>query len=88
MLLALLYESDGQLSAAAPACDQQPLGNRFWLEGCPERVNLRGSETAYADIEHPELLDWLLKMQFRDGFDAARAVEAYLGLSTSSHPGS
>ena len=30
MYLALLFDEGDQLLAAAPACDQQPLGNRYW----------------------------------------------------------
>jgi hypothetical protein len=78
MILALLYQRDGQLSAAAPACDQQLLGNRYWKEIYPEEVNLRGSETAYVDIEDPELVERLLAREFGDGNEAAAAVDAYL----------
>ncbi len=77
MFLALLYKSNGQLSAAAPACDQQPLGKRFWREIYPEKVNLSGSETAVVNIEDPSLVERLLEMDFRDGNEAAEMVEAY-----------
>ncbi len=80
MLLALLYQDDGTLSAAAPACDQQPLGDRYWRELYPERVRLRGSETAYVDIDDAELVDRLMHMHFRDGVEAAEAVDRYLRL--------
>jgi hypothetical protein len=81
MLLALLYQGEGRVSAAAPACDQQPLGNRFWREVYPEPVALRGSETAYVDIDDPVLVERLLRMDFRDGSAAAEAVDAYLELA-------
>jgi hypothetical protein len=84
MLLALLYQADGQLAAAAPACDQQPLGNRYWLEVCPEPVNLRDSETAYVDIADPDLVHDLLRRNFRDGAEAAAVVDRYLGLAQTS----
>lgn len=81
MLLALLYRSEGDLSAAAPACDQQPLGKRYWTEVYPEAVTLCGSETAYVDIDDPEFVDRLLRMHFRDGMEAAEAVDEYLALT-------
>jgi hypothetical protein len=84
MLLAILYQDDGQLSAAAPACDQQPLGDRYWKEIYPEEVRLRGSETAYVNIDDPLLVDRLLQMDFRDGVEAAAALDAYLGLAMAA----
>jgi hypothetical protein len=86
MLLALLYQDDGELVAAAPACDQQPLGDRYWREGYPEVLTLRGSETAYVKIDDPELVDRLLRMDFHDGVEAARAVDIYLGLAPAPGP--
>jgi hypothetical protein len=83
MLLALLYEHDGQLTAAAPACDQQPLGNRYWEEVYPEKVNTLDSEIAYVAIDDRSLVERLLTMDFRDGAEAAEAVDAYLGLSAA-----
>ncbi len=83
MLLALLYEDDGRLTAAAPACDQQPLGNRYWLEIHPEKVNVRHSETAYVNIDDPWLVERLLNMDFADGADAAEAVDAHLGIAAT-----
>jgi hypothetical protein len=82
MLLALLYKHDGELSAAAMACDQEPLGDRFWKEVHPETKSLRGSATAYVNIDDPELAARLLRMEFQDGVEAAKAVDEYLGLAT------
>lgn len=84
MLLALLYQGDGNLVAAAPACDQQPLGDRYWSEVYPEQVEVRGSETAYVAVDDPVLLDRLLRMAFRDGITAAKAVDQYLALGAAS----
>jgi len=82
MLLALLYDDSGRLAAAAPACDQQPFGNRYWREVYPQPVRLRGSETAYLNIDDPWLVDRLLRMDFADGVAAAAVVDEYLGLAT------
>jgi hypothetical protein len=81
MLLALLYDQDGKLSAVAPACDQQPFGDRYWLEVCPQTVRARVSETAYVDIDDRSLVARLLRMDFKDGVEAAEAVDNYLGLA-------
>jgi hypothetical protein len=82
MLLALLYDDSGRLAAAAPACDQQPLGDRYWREVCAERVSLRGSETAYVNIDDPWLVDRLLRMDFAYDTSPTDAVDEYLGLAT------
>ncbi len=84
MLLALLYAHDGELLAAALACDQEPLGNRYWREVYPEVLPLRGSETAYVEIDDALLADRLLRMDFRDGVEAAEAVDQYLGLAPAA----
>ena len=85
MLLALLYEHDGVLSAAAPACDQQPVGDQYWREISPQSVRVQGSETAYVDIDDDSLVDRLLRMDFQDGVEAAEAVDRYLGLTLAGH---
>ncbi len=82
MLLAILYDASGRITAAAPACDQQPFGDRYWRDIYPERVSLRGSETAYLNIEDPQLLDRLLRMDFSDNIEATEVVDEYLGLAT------
>jgi hypothetical protein len=81
MLLALLYEHDGKLSAAAPACDQQPFGDWYWREVYPQTVRLQESETAYVNIDDPSFVDRLLRTDFQDGVAAAEAVDSYLGLA-------
>jgi hypothetical protein len=83
VLLALLYENDGELSAAAPACDQQSLGDRYWLEIYPEKVRVRDRETAYVNIDNSWLVEKLLKMDFTDEIEAAAVVDTYLRLSTT-----
>lgn len=88
MLLALLYDDTGKLVAAAPACDQQPLGNRYWRDVYPGTVHLVGSETAYAEIDDRALVERLLRMQFTEGdTEATEIVDEYLGLATVRAPG-
>ena len=79
MFLALAYTDDGTLAAAAPACDQQPYGPRYWRELHPQPVPHGLSvETAYADVADPEMLRRLLEMDFRDGAEAAAAIDRHL----------
>jgi hypothetical protein len=78
MLLALLYSPDGAILAVAPACDQEPFGERYWREMHFERVNLRDSETAYQEIDDSFLVERLLQLDFRNGHEAAEMVEAHL----------
>lgn len=80
MLLALLYQRDGGLAAAAPACDQQPLGSRYWRDVYPDAVDARDGETAYVDVTDETLVERLLNMEFRDGREAAAVVDDYLGV--------
>ena len=88
MLLALLYTDDDYLAAAAPACDQQPLGHRYWsIDG--RAIDGARGETAYVQIDDPQLCRRLLAWTsedggdegFADGREAAYAVDVYLGLA-------
>jgi len=77
--LALLFEDQDNLSAAAHACDQQPHGDRYWAELHPHDIRFRsGMETAHACVEDKELVDRLLRMEFSDGFEAAETLDNYL----------
>jgi hypothetical protein len=85
MLLALLYAREGELTAAAPACDQQPYGDRYWKEIHPTAEVTDHAETAYVEINDADLALKLLRNEFEDERDAAEAVDAYLGLA-KRHP--
>lgn len=79
MLLALLYSADEAVLAAGLACDQQPLGNRYWSE--VQAIELPSdSETAHVLIEDPDLANQILDFttHFDDGHAAATAIEEYL----------
>ena len=79
MLLAILFTQEEFIAAAALACDQQPYGNRYWNYLHPQTIAAGpDSETAYVEIDDAALVDRLLKMDFVDGIDAARALDAYL----------
>ena len=79
MWLALLYTEEGFLSAAAPACDQQPYGNRYWSQVHPDPLRQGpNAETAYVNIDDEALVKRLLSMDFADGHAAARAVDEQL----------
>ena len=79
MLLAILYTDDGFLAAAAPACDQQPEGDRFWNQFASDLIREgQSSETAHLHIADEALVERLLTMDFADGHAAAHAVDNYL----------
>ena len=63
MLFALLYNRNDQLIAAAPACEQLPFGNSFWIRVHQAQIRRREIfETAYQTIIDPYLqarLRWL-----------------------------
>lgn len=75
MLLALLYSREGEVLGAAMACDQQPQGNRYWLEFTQiEPAAIASGETAHVEIADEELCRRLLAMDFANGYEAAVAV--------------
>ena len=62
MLLAILYSAEEQVIAAAPACDHQPYGDRYWTEYCPTVIDLQSEmRTAYVEIGDAELVARLLQ---------------------------
>ena len=80
MLFALLYDSNDLISAAAMACDQQPLGNRYWYEcHLAELDSSESYQTAYMSIVDPFLQMQLLMLGIDQEVDRAeltRAVDA------------
>lgn len=82
MLMALLYQDQDQLIAAALACDYYALGNRYWQEVSNQGISYQPDmEIAVVQIEDQELAERLLAMDFTDANEAAHAVDAYLGLT-------
>ena len=79
MLLAVLYSADEAVLAVGLACDQQPLGDRFWSD--VRAIDLPPVfETAYVLIEDTDFANRILDldMQFDDGHSAAAAIEDYI----------
>ena len=71
MLMALLYSQFGRIIAAAPACDQVPLGDKYWLD-CHE-ADLTSEdffETAYVFVADPSLQTSLLRLGIEDSIDS------------------
>ena len=70
MLMALLYCEDNCLAAAAPACDQMPYGNEYWLEIFGGELKT-GSlfETAYVTVNNTDLRRRLLLLGFDNEID-------------------
>jgi hypothetical protein len=79
MVLALLFDEGDQLVAAAPGCDQQPLGDRYWHEIYPQSLSGRLGETALIDIKQRELAELLLTLAKDPGLLPAcrQRFEAY-----------
>ena len=78
MLMALLYTTEDRIVAAAPACDQLPLGDDYWLDYHEADLDPKTFfETAYATIANRELRDRLLMLgidESIDGTELARDV--------------
>ena len=71
MLFALLFDEHHQLLAAAPACDQQPHGQRFWSNYYPQQIEIvSDTETAYLEIDDPIVQGKLIEFQTDDRLQA------------------
>ncbi len=76
MLMAVLFRDD-LVIAAAPACDQYPMGNHYWTEmhpiGLPEFLFDVASgedlQTSYVSVSHPALRNRLIKASIDDQID-------------------
>ena len=76
MLMALLYTTEDRIVAAAPACDQVPVGDHFWLEYHEAEFDPKTFfETAYVTIANPELRDRLLMLGIDDSLDGAELAK-------------
>lgn len=87
MLFALLYNDADEIVAAAPACEQMPMGDAFWHECHLVEIGPTGSEsmngqpgysTAYATVTNPLLqsqLKWLGIDDQVDGKSLTLAIE-------------
>lgn len=82
MLMALLFNSDDQIAAAAPACDQVPYGDRYWFEY--HEANVDSGETlrtAYIMIADPDLQARLMMAGIDETIDGqvlAQAIESQI----------
>ncbi len=80
MLFALLYDSNDLIAAAAMACDQQPMGDRYWEEcHLAELDSSESYQTAYMTIVDPFLQMRLMLIGIDQEIDRAeltRAVDA------------
>ena len=76
MLLALLYCDDDRIAAAAMACDQVPLGDRYWNEIFPGEIQ-RGDmfETAYVTVANADLRERLLKIGIDVQYDGRELAQ-------------
>ena len=73
MLMALLYGEDDQIAAAAPACDQIPLGDRYWSDiHAGELKSGNVYQTAYVTVANASLREKLLLIGIDELFDAGK----------------
>lgn len=62
MYLSLLFDQSDRLVAAAPACDQQPLGNGYWRNVHPQPLDLKNLQIAVVDVKNEDLVQMLLSL--------------------------
>jgi hypothetical protein len=76
MLMALLYCDEDRIAAAAPACDQIPLGNRYWTEIYLGQIELGSMfETAYVTVANPKMRKKLLALGIENEIDGRQLAE-------------
>lgn len=72
MLMAILYSNDGEILAAAPACDQLESGDEYWNEYHVGEFELRRVlETAYVQVNDEDLCEQLMRVGIDDEIDVA-----------------
>ena len=82
MLFALLYDSQDKIVAAAMACDQQPVGDRYWDEYHLVKLAPKASyQTAYVTVTDPFLQSQLLKLGIDETVDEQSITNAVESLS-------
>lgn len=65
MLMSILYNNAGQMIAAAPACDQQPHGDRYWLDAGVAVVSHQSpGTTSVVEIANTRLVQTLLDLVY------------------------
>lgn len=70
MLMALLYSQGERIVAAAPACDQLPHGEKYWLEYHEASLSSEDIfETAFTFVGDPNLQARLLRVGIDDSID-------------------
>ena len=71
MLMALLYTEGDRIIAAAPACDQLPHGEKYWLEYHEADLSSEDIfETAFTFVADPNLQARLLRVGIDDSIDS------------------
>ena len=86
MYLSLLFDQQDQLIAAAPGCDQQPLGDKYWHAIYPQPLPTELGETAVIDIQSKELVDMLLGLAYEPATLAACRARLAAYEQTSGRP--
>lgn len=80
MLMALLYNENGSVAAAAPACDQAPYGDMYWTDIFAGEIPVGPPfETAYITVSNADVRRRLLLLGFDEdvcGFDLAETIES------------
>ena len=86
MLMALLYCDDDRIAAAAPACDQVPLGDRYWTEVFEGEIE-SGSmfETAYVTVANAQMREKLLSIGVDVDADGRKLAEELIASFTPDY---
>ena len=78
MLMALLYSDSGEIVAAAPACDQYPLGSQYWHDVFEGELAGETSqyELGYINVYSLELQSSLMQIGIDANVDAQQLTQA------------
>lgn len=91
MLVSLLLDQKGQLIAGGWACDQIPLGNRYWREvlsivGVSDHPGDESCETAVVDLNERDLVDQILAFHLDPTSNQLGSIMARLEQPLRSRP--
>ena len=83
MLMAILYAESGEIVAAAPACDQYPLGKDYWRDCFLGELDLESTlDVGYINVVSEQLRSSLLRLGVDDSVNP-NEIEAELQRQTA-----
>ncbi len=83
MLFALLFDEQDRMVAAAPAAEQQPMGQRYWRDVHPQGIAAEKDwQTAVVDVIDQRLIEKLNSLALDDAelAECRLAIDVLIGV--------